>query len=199
MQRSDAAKPSLGTAALRPAHSIFLCRRRKKPAPTPRQSVAVVQRAFRRSPLLEMREMGFGDLRLLKTFHVHLAGSQRQLNAYIFVKEGAGAAGAAAAARGVPCAVKQEDAGDLQQVQQPGGPGQQQQAPDDKSQLQHKQRRGAKRGAAAAAPVADNASSDASCDSALPLSVWLRVNGLAADAASSEATSRRERRKRRLS
>ncbi|GBF93779.1 hypothetical protein Rsub_06111 [Raphidocelis subcapitata] len=160
------------------------------------QSVAVVQRAFRRSPLLEMREMGFGDLRLLTTFPVHLAGSQRQLNAYILVKEGADAAPAGGASEQQGTKQQQQQ----QQGLQGKGLGQQQQQQQESGGLQQKQRRGAKRGAAAAvAAAADDAASDASCDSALPLSVWLRVNGLAADAASSGATSRRERRKRRLS
>jgi len=152
------------------------------------QTVAVVQRAFRRGPLLEMREMGFGELQLLKTFPVHLSGSQRQLNAYIFIKQAA--------------------AGQQQQQQGSAGAGKQQRgkapvAPAGAARKQAGGRpaAGSKRGAAAAAVAAadDDAASDASCDTSLPLAQWLRVNGIRADASSSEATSGRVRRKRRLS
>jgi hypothetical protein len=152
-----------------------------------------VQRAFRRPPVDEMREMGFGELELLRTFQVHLAGSQRQLNAYIFRKPSAAAPQRAAPAATAAAAAKAA-------ADPPRAPAA---APA--------RRGGAKRGlavaaaaaAAAAAGVAqDDAASDASCDTqlSLPLEQWLRVNGLGAEAShSSEATSQRVRRKRRLS
>lgn len=123
--------------------------------------------------------MGFGPLRLLDTFPVHLAGSQRQLNAYIFVKaggsSGGGGAGGGASSGGVASGKAAAAA---------AGAG-----------------AGAKRKHARAAPVAAVAAatgSDASSAWQLPLQQWLRVNGICAEA-TSDATSKRVRRQRRLS
>jgi hypothetical protein len=145
-----------------------------------------------------MAEMGFGDLRLLRTFQVHLAGSQRQLNAYIFVKPSHGTAAAAAAAAAVAAAARTAAAGAAAAGAEAAA------ASAARKQAVAPTRCGGKRGAAAAAAAAgpDDAASDASCDTqlSLPLEQWMRVNRLRADASgSSEATSQRVRRKRRLS
>ncbi|KIY96809.1 hypothetical protein MNEG_11153 [Monoraphidium neglectum] len=172
------------------------------------QSVAVVQRAFRRPPQAAMQELGFGELDLLKTFPVHLAGSQRQLNAYIFVKP------------------RQAAAGGLEQQQQQQQ--QQQQEQQRHQQHQHQQQQQGKRprgtgnaptalgaaavaqpaprargrasrAASAAAPPAGGAPSDSSSITPLPLQQWMLSNGLQEEEVMADATSGRVRRKRRLS
>jgi hypothetical protein len=160
--------------------------------------VAVAQRAFRRSPLVEMEEMGFGALRLLKTFPVHLAGSQRQLNAYVFVKAGAAAEPAAAAA----AAAAGADAAAAAAAQQPEWAAAAEEGADKRKRpaAAGKGRVGSKRAAAAAAESADEgaAGEDASCDTSLPLAQWMRVNRIGSGALSSEVTSR-VRKQRRFS
>lgn len=196
-----------------------------------------------------MRELGFGDLQLLRTFPVHLAGSQRQLNAYIFIKPKA-----AGAARGNA----EGQSADDQQVnlvrRKPRGqlPGQKLQPPPGQRRGPRGQRgeaagaaanaaaaavgeqqqgrpgrtRGAKRGVTAGGvgglgaawnglkgEVAGAsglgaagkglkgdvaAGSDCSCDTMVPLQRWMRFNGIREEAYT-DVTSRRARRKRRLS
>ncbi|KAI8477070.1 MAG: hypothetical protein J3K34DRAFT_498494 [Monoraphidium minutum] len=174
------------------------------------QSVAVAQRSFRRPPLDVMRELGFGELQLLKTFPVHLAGSQRQLNAYIFRKApGAGAARPEAA----PCQLP-ERAG-VARPQQPaaakqrgggggGGCGKRRDGLVAAAAAARAKGSGGKRGAAAAAAGAAGGGggpqdSGDSCDTPQPLQQWMRCNGLLEGDVLADATSGRVRRKRRLS
>ncbi|GMH45995.1 hypothetical protein BSKO_13959 [Bryopsis sp. KO-2023] len=50
------------------------------------KGVAVVQKAFRKDPALEMRKMGFGPLALLDSIRVSMSGSGRKFMAYMFRK-----------------------------------------------------------------------------------------------------------------
>ena len=171
-------------------------------------AVAVVQRAFRRAPAAEMAELGFGPLELLATFPVHLAGSQCQLNAYIFAKPGrrgssggGGSGGGALAAEPAVAAAAAEVAAGRKKAA-PAAAGAAAAGGQRRGGGKRKPAAAAAATAAAAEAAADDAASELSSDSALPLAQWLRLNGIAPEAAGcggGEATSGRVRRRRRLS